>query len=81
MANQFTADIPNRIVGYMNCGFCQDELPDDLSPEEYSWVQAGVTPEGQVQVWCVRHEATVALIDDLKALKRGFYESQFGSLN
>jgi hypothetical protein len=81
MANQFTATIPNQIVGYMNCGFCQDELPDDQSPEEYSWVQAGVTSDGRVQVWCIRHQATIALFDDLKALKRGFDESRFGSLN
>lgn len=81
MPNEFTACIPNEIVGYMNCGFCQDELPDELSPEEYSWVQAGVTADGRVQVWCIRHQATIALIDDLKALKSGFDRSQSAALN
>ncbi len=76
MANEFKADIPNQIVGYMNCGFCQDELPDDLSPEEYSWVQAGVTADGHIQVWCIRHSATVAIFDDIAALKSGFDRSQ-----
>jgi len=81
MPNQFTASIPNSIVGYMNCGFCQDELPDEMSPEEYSWVQAGVTEDGKIQVWCIRHNATIALVDDLRALKRGFDQNQAAVLN
>lgn len=81
MANQFTASIPNNIIGYMNCRLCQSEMPEGMSPEEYSWVQAGITEDAHIQVWCIRHEATIALVDDLKLLKQGFDHNQIADLN
>lgn len=55
----------NKILLYLHCGLCLDELAIgniDKSPMEYQWIQAGWTKEG-IQLWCVRHECNILHID------------------
>jgi len=47
---------------YLHCGKCLDEMPDGVSPQEWSDVQAGWTDKG-LQVWCNRHDCNVVHID------------------
>lgn len=58
----------NNIVAYLHCSKClaeissNPELAAELSPKDYSRVQAGWTKEG-LQLWCNRHECNVLHID------------------
>ena len=47
---------------FFNCGLCLAELPDGQSPEEYDYLNIGLTPWG-IQVWCRRHDCNVVHID------------------
>lgn len=58
--NYLTAD--NNILMFLHCGKCLNELPDGVSPKEFSQIQVGWSKEG-VQVWCNRHECNVVHID------------------
>jgi hypothetical protein len=52
----------NEITGYVHCGLCLKELPDDQSPAEWCRLNVGWTKQG-LQVWCVRHNVNVCHID------------------
>lgn len=52
----------NEIGAFMHCALCLEELPDDMSPMEWSQTQAGFTPLG-IQVWCNRHDCNVLHVD------------------
>jgi hypothetical protein len=47
------------IVSFLNCGRCLQEKPSDVSPSEWARLNVGLTPDGSVQVWCVRHNVNV----------------------
>ena len=55
--------LENEIASYMHCGKCIDELPEFVSPREYSRTQIGIRSDGRFQVWCNRHKCNVAVID------------------
>jgi hypothetical protein len=46
----------------MHCGKCLKEMPEGVSPKEYSRQQIAITKEGWFQVWCNRHDINIALI-------------------
>lgn len=54
---------PNRIDLYMHCQQCIDELPNGVTPAEFSRLEIGITgpPQHWLQVWCRRHKRNVAL--------------------
>ena len=52
----------NRIIAFMHCRQCLDELPPGVAPREWVRLECGWTPEG-VQVWCVRHERNIVDLD------------------
>ena len=52
----------NKIALYLHCALCAKEVPEGISPQEYSRTQAGWTKEG-LQVWCNRHNVNVIHID------------------
>jgi hypothetical protein len=52
----------NEIVSYIHCAKCLEEIPDGVSPMEWSQVQAGWTVKG-IQVWCNRHDLNVMHMD------------------
>ena len=62
MAND-VIDIPNTLSlsTYMHCGRCIAEIPEGMSPQEYSDLSVGFSTIG-LQVWCNRHECNVAHI-------------------
>ena len=56
--------IPNTrcIESYFHCGQCIEEMPAGTSPQRWSQLEVGFTPQG-LQVWCKRHDCNVVHID------------------
>lgn len=52
----------DMIVGFFQCAFCKDELPDGVSPQEFHAFDVGWTQIG-IQVWCHRHNCNIVHID------------------
>jgi hypothetical protein len=53
------------ITTYFHCGKCLEELPDGVSPKEYARTQVGLTDDGQIQIWCNRHNCNVGVLDHI----------------
>lgn len=54
----------NRIVTFVHCRRCADACKiRHTSPKEWARLEVGVTPEGFLQVWCLRHDIQVFLSD------------------
>ena len=51
-----------EIVQYLHCKKCMDELPDDVSPQEYKDLEVGFTEYG-LEVWCLRHQERVVYLN------------------
>ena len=47
----------------MHCSLCISELPPETSPREYAHNEVGILPNGDIQVWCIRHEKNVVIFD------------------
>lgn len=47
---------------FYRCPTCMKEMPEGISPREYSHIEAGFSSRG-FQVWCLRHELNVIHID------------------
>jgi hypothetical protein len=47
---------------FYRCPACAKEAPQDVSPREYSHIEAGFSDRG-FQVWCLRHEQSIIHID------------------
>jgi hypothetical protein len=51
----------NRIISYIHCKKCIDEIKKDriqISPSDYQMITAGFTSTG-LQIWCNRHNCNV----------------------
>lgn len=55
--------IQNAGTAAFNCVRCLTELPKGQSPFDYAKQQVSVTADGNLQVWCNRHDINIALID------------------
>ena len=55
-------DATNNISLYLHCKKCLEELPEEVSPSEYSNTQAGWTKKA-IQVWCNRHDIDIINLD------------------
>lgn len=51
-----------EIQTYFHCAMCLEELPEGMSPQEYSFTESGWTEKG-FQVWCQRHNANIIHMD------------------
>jgi hypothetical protein len=49
----------NEISMFFHCKQCLAEIPPNTSHEEYARLSVGITPEGDIQVWCVRHDTNI----------------------
>jgi hypothetical protein len=47
------------IVTFFHCGRCLQERPANITPAEWARLGVGLTPDGSIQVWCVRHNVNV----------------------
>jgi hypothetical protein len=56
------AYFPNEIENAWTCSRCADERPEGVTMRDFSRIEAGTTRRG-FQVWCIRHECTIAYID------------------
>jgi hypothetical protein len=56
--------ISNRleIHAYIHCGLCLIEIPEGVSPQQWSRLEVGWTKHG-LQVWCKRHDVNCCHID------------------
>ncbi len=52
----------NDIKLYFHCGKCLNEKPENVSPSEFSRVEAGWTDKG-LQVRCIRHDINIINLD------------------
>lgn len=55
------SDLENEITAFVHCQRCLEELPEDVSPADWSRTQTGLTSTGEIQVWCNRHDINVNL--------------------
>lgn len=55
--------IENHIERHINCHQCYQELPSGESMAEWAHLNVGFTSDHDIQVWCVRHNCNVAVID------------------
>lgn len=53
----------NYIYRFIHCTLCIKEKPENLSPREYTHNEVGILPNGDIQVWCIRHEKNVVIFD------------------
>lgn len=51
-----------KIVTYLHCALCLEELPAGESIQDYAMSEVGFTKEG-IQIWCRRHNANVVHLD------------------
>lgn len=56
----------NYIYRFMHCSLCIQELPPNTSPREWARNEVGILRNGDIQVWCVRHEKNVVIFDMAK---------------
>ena len=52
-------DQPCEITTFLHCRDCLVELPSNESPRSYQRIQVGITNDGSIQVWCVRHDKNI----------------------
>ena len=53
----------NYIARYIHCSLCIEEMPENISPRMYAHNEVGILINGDIQVWCVRHEKNVVIFD------------------
>lgn len=53
----------NPVKVFLNCRKCLEELPVGQSPKSYARTQTGITNDGDIVIWCNRHEELVATLD------------------
>ena len=47
---------------YLHCATCLKELPKGESPASYARLEVGITDQGNVLIWCLRHDMEVATL-------------------
>lgn len=50
----------NPINLYLHCFDCIKEKLSTISAQEWSRLEVGVTKQGELVVWCIRHDKQVA---------------------
>jgi hypothetical protein len=55
--------LPQQGQTFLHCVKCMKELPDGSSPKAFARQQLAITSEGHFQLWCVRHDCNIALIE------------------
>lgn len=55
-------DQPEEIETYLQCARCLDELPLGVAPRDWARLNFGITKDGAMQLWCVRHDCNVDII-------------------
>lgn len=55
-------NLPEKIELYFHCKKCIQGKPASSSAKSYARLAVGFTPDGNIQVWCNRHNINVALI-------------------
>ena len=53
--------IENHIYRFIHCSKCIDSIPNGVSPREFANNEVGFLENGDMQVWCVRHEENIVL--------------------
>ncbi len=56
--------MPSNMIVYMHCERCLEERPESQSPSEFARLEVGFNRDGDVQVWCTRHDQEVVTLDD-----------------
>lgn len=51
-------------VSYLHCRKCVASLPRGKSMRQYARAQVGLNKDGQFEVWCNRHDISVAVLTE-----------------
>ena len=54
--------IPDFGVHFYSCTQCLADMPEDETPKNWARQQVSLTKEGNLQVWCTRHNVNIDLI-------------------
>ena len=52
-----------RATLFYFCRQCVEEMPKPGSPRHYARLQVGLTREGELEVWCLRHDRLVGMFN------------------
>lgn len=58
------------ILLYLHCKKCLQEKPSNISPAQYQQTQSGISPEGNLIVWCLRHDILVCLLSGSESMRQ-----------
>lgn len=58
------------ILLYLHCKKCLQEKPTGISPAKYQQSQAGLSPEGDLIVWCLRHEVLICRLKGSESMRQ-----------
>ena len=54
---------------FIHCRRCVETNRTNQSPAEYSKLDLGITTDGEIEVWCRRHNISVSVLTENGALK------------
>lgn len=60
--DQMRVGAERAIGSFFHCAKCMGEIPQGISPKEWSRLEVGLTKFG-LQVFCIRHNCNVVHID------------------
>lgn len=46
----------------LNCRKCLEEIPRGVSPAKYGRLSVGLSTDGEIEVWCERHDRPVGVL-------------------
>jgi hypothetical protein len=53
--------LPNRIETFIHCAHCIETRPPTTPARDWAKLEIGIDDEGNIQVWCVRHDVNIAV--------------------
>ena len=59
-------DEATGIQTYVHCAKCLKGMPPGTSPRDYAKLEVGFMPDGNLRVWCRRHDC---LVGDIRTAK------------
>lgn len=62
-ALQAAGDVPDAGLQFLHCATCCAERPDGVSQRAWARLSVALTSKNVIQVWCVRHDGNVAVIE------------------
>ena len=52
------------IRSFAHCSKCLEEMPENLDPQSFSWIECGINYDKKFQVNCVRHDKVLLIFEE-----------------